>query len=277
MNIFEDEDILLNIGFLLPSISALFNNDLSLLLSDKEKIIKISKNESAPGGNYGEGDILPKDIPAYQCMQENKTIVKILPKEYFGVAIKAVATPIKNRSGKIIGSIAIGKRAWGDDINAHAETFISSFNEISNVIGGVSSAIQDVAISSNNILDEVNETNEYMKKTDEIIGFVQNISKQTNLLGLNAAIESARAGELGKGFGVVANEIRNLSSSSSQSIKEINTVLNKLKTSIESITNNLYENNKLFETQAASIEEINSSIAELNNTAQIIKQISELI
>ncbi len=67
-------------------------------------------------------------------MQEYKTIVINLPKEYFGVPIKAVATPIKNKDGKIIENIAIGKRDWGDDIKTHAETFINSFNEISTVI-----------------------------------------------------------------------------------------------------------------------------------------------
>lgn len=277
MKIFEDEDILINLSYLLPYISSLFGDDISMLVTNREKIIKVVRKDSSAGSNYGEGDSLPNDIPAYICMKENRTVVSNLSKEYFGVPLKAVATPIKNRDGKIIGSIAIGKRDWSNDIDSHAEAFVSSFNEISNIVDSVASGIQDVAKSSNDILNEINKTNEDMKKTNEIIDFVRNISKQTNLLGLNAAIESARAGEMGKGFSVVSNEIRNLSSSTSQSINEITTVLNNLRLSVENITGKVYENNQLFEKQAANIEEINSSISELNNTAQNIKEIAKKI
>ena len=58
------------------------------------------------------------------------------------------------------------------------------------------------------------------------------VSTQTNLLGLNAAIEAARAGEVGKGFTVVASEIRKLSTSTSESIKQIDTVLKNINQSI---------------------------------------------
>ena len=277
MKIFEDEDILNNLSYLLPYISSLLSDDISMLVADREKILKVVRQDSSAGASYGEGDLLPTDIPAYICMKENRTVVSNLSKEYFGIPLKAVATPIKNRDGKIIGCIALGKRDWGNDIDTHAEAFVGSFNEISNIVNSVASGIQDVAKSSNDILNEINKTNEDMKKTNEIIDFVRNISKQTNLLGLNAAIESARAGEMGKGFSVVSNEIRNLSSSTSQSINEITTVLNNLRLSVENITSKVYENNQLFEMQAANIEEINSSIAELNNTAKIIKQIAEKI
>ena len=277
MKNFEDEDILATISYLLPCISSLFGNEINMLVSDKEKIIKVVKHEASVGDHYGEGDLLPSDIPAYICMRENRTVMKNLSKEYFGQPLKTVASPIKNRDGKIIGSIAMGKRDWGNDIDNHAEAFVSSFNEISNIVNSVASGIQDVAKSSNDILNEINKTNEDMKKTNEIIDFVRNIAKQTNLLGLNAAIESARAGEMGKGFSVVSNEIRNLSSSTNQSINEITTVLNNLRLSVENITGKVYENNQLFEMQAANIEEINSSISELNNTAKIIKQIAERV
>lgn len=277
MKIFEDEDMLNNLSYLLPCISLLFGDDISIMVSNKEKILKVVRQDSSVGSNYGEGDLLPNDIPAYQCMKENKTIVNNISKEYFGIPLKAVATPIKDKDGKIIGSIAIGKRDWGNDIDTNAESFVTSFNEISNIMDSVASGIQDVVKSSNDILNEISKTNEDMRETDEIIGFVRNVSKQTNLLGLNAAIESARAGEMGKGFSIVSNEIRKLSSSTNQSINEIATVLNKLKNSVKNITNKVFENNNLFEIQAANIEEINSNILKLNNTAKIIKQIAERV
>ncbi len=66
-----DNDLLANIANLLPSISELFNNEIGFLISDKEKIIKISKSkDGSMGGSYNEGTALPHDIPAYLCQKK---------------------------------------------------------------------------------------------------------------------------------------------------------------------------------------------------------------
>ena len=146
----------------------------------------------------------------------------------------------------------------------------------------VNSSMNSIQQSVNNTSDVINKLNDHSKSIEQITDVIKGISEQTNLLALNAAIEAARAGEQGKGFAVVADEVRNLAEQSGtaagqvQSLingiqKEINNVtlvMNKGVNEVESGTKVVNESNKYFELISNEIKNISVNIQDVNSSIE---------
>ncbi|MDF2531612.1 MAG: chemotaxis protein [Clostridia bacterium] len=87
-------------------------------------------------------------------------------------------------------------------------------------------------------------------------------------------IEAARAGEAGRGFSIVAQEIRKLSSYTGKSVNDIKEVLKKIQDSVTEISNNINESNEIFQEQAAAVQLINASVQEITSTANYLEDIA---
>jgi methyl-accepting chemotaxis protein len=123
----------------------------------------------------------------------------------------------------------------------------------------------------------INELDDSSKKIGDIIQIISGISAQTNLLDLNAAIEAARAGEAGRGFNVVADEIRKLADESNLAAKQISDLIkeNQLKTGSAVNSVNLVEKKiSLGVTKASEVGQIIQSIIE--NIQNISNEIEEI-
>ncbi|UZN23681.1 HAMP domain-containing protein [bacterium 3DAC] len=122
------------------------------------------------------------------------------------------------------------------------------------------------------------ELNQMAENISSIVDTVTEIAEQTNLLALNAAIEAARAGEAGRGFAVVADEIRKLAERSEESASDIRNILRGLLTKIEDIVKEIETKFRVLEEEGQRLMQVADNTAKLGeDTQQIVVKINEII
>lgn len=176
---------------------------------------------------------------------------------------------------KPIAKIATGLFRWElqaaenrDLLLEQAQLVSDSITTIASTIEELNASHEDLAATMQDVANLSDHVSANVNNTDSVIAIIQQIAGQTNLLGLNAAIEAARVGEHGRGFAVVAEEVRKLSDQSHQSAKEIQTTLRELKTSMEVVIDHTRQTAGITREQAKAIESITERAITLQQVGQ---------
>ncbi|AGF55834.1 ligand-binding sensor protein [Clostridium saccharoperbutylacetonicum] len=142
-------------------------------------------------------------------------------------------------------------------------TLTESFEQISSATEELAASSMEVTENQTQLNNEISNVQNLTNEINDILGYIKDIANQTKMLGLNASIEAARVGEMGKGFSVVASEIRKLSETSRETTADIGTLLAKIQ---DSVTKTMQVSNTtldITEQQSAAIEETNASVEEV--------------
>lgn len=252
-----------------PYLNELTLNDIGVTITDTEKYLLFVKGKKIPQ-LVEKGQSIPENTVVAQCLKTGKKVINKVPADVFGFPYIASGIPIKE-NGKIVGAvsfvISIDKHEQLQKLAEELSAGLEELTSASQLIDEGSSKLFNI---SQNLLEKSEDTNQSIGETDEILKFIQGVAKKTNLLGLNASIEAARYGQEGRGFGVVANEIRKLANNSSDSIKKIEEILKNIKQTSNEQNEIINEIFNIAKDQAEAIKNIYSSVQQLYASINIL-------
>ena len=242
------------------------------------KEISISNNLLANLANFLSGFVALMD----EKLEEAETVKK----EYNELQL------LQQKNQEISKELAITSKDLAESVSTvmtSAENIASAQQQISKGVATQSGSINEINHKIREFSKEFNKILESISAITNITNSLNQISNQTNMLALNASIEAARAGEAGRGFNVVADQVRKFAESSRNSVKyanenliQINQIVKLLESELGTIIKNIdsiatitEETSASTEESAAAAEEQSASMQEISATTERLAQLAD--
>lgn len=192
--------------------------------------------------------------------------------ENYGMKVESLETKTPSIKRAIVEAVKIArakesesfsKREGEKEVQQYATKLYAAIEQAAAAAQQLAASSEELAATSQSVANAANKSFEEVNKTSDILDIIRRVSKQTNLLGLNAAIEASRAGEHGRGFSVVASEIRKLAKESNGSASKIDNMLNQFRSSVKSVLQNVEHSNVITQEQVKANQEITQRLDSL--------------
>lgn len=218
-------------------------------------------------GEIGETSSIGAELGASVTQISKSTEKSLSGVEMTGKNLAEVFQSLDNIIASVDAQAAFVNQTSGSvsQMAANVKSVSEATIRANNLATQLSKAAAEGNASVTDSIHAIKQVEDASKKVTEMVSVISQISSQTNLLAMNAAIEAAHAGDAGKGFAVVATEVRNLAESSSKSAKQINVQIKKMLSTVN--------NGVALSEKAGSM--LNSISTDIEATTGLVKQIAD--
>ncbi|MDD4550015.1 MAG: methyl-accepting chemotaxis protein [Syntrophomonadaceae bacterium] len=265
-------------GDFAPLVANMFPEGSFIFMTDLEKIAYRQPSNKFDMPDLQLGQLIAEGGIAHQAITSKKLAAQEVEASVYGVPVLIMSNPCfdEDDNTKVVATfnIALPKQAAFKlrDLSAN---LTGGLGEISTVIEELAASASQISVNEKDLNHKVLEVNRMADQISEVLNFIKQIADETKMLGLNAAIEAARAGETGRGFGVVAEEIRKLSDESKQTVISIRDLINTIKNNVSKTTEISDLTLHSSEEQAAATQEITASIEEISSMAEELDKMAQ--
>lgn len=259
---------------IVPVIKDAFGMDIMMSVTDGYEFLAYWRGDKMVADIH-VGDKLNHDDPMWTSFTTGRKLEQICPADVYGFEFKAITIAIKDGLD-IVGTMGIAISLENETYTREAsEKLLASVNSVENEIretkeysGKIKDSNDAINGSTERIMENVSEIQAFVKS-------IQAISGKTTILSLNASIEAARSGEVGKGFNVVAAEMQKLANDIKIASGKILEIIDTFSADIEDMKKNLSIQSECQESQLRLTEVLVEQIENIEETTQnVIKKIT---
>jgi ligand-binding sensor protein len=217
------------------------------------------------------GQILTSD-PVEEKYRKTAEEIGVDPESYVAAVKNVYMTKEKNvqAAAEVLFIVANTLSKTGFEqlrLSSMSHNLSDNFNQIAAAMEELSATSVNVTNNQHELSNEILSVKKISNEINTILDSIKSIADETKMLGLNAAIEAARAGEAGRGFGVVATEIRTLSQNSKETAIKIMELTTKIQESVDKTIDSSKSTLETTQQQSAAIEEITANLQEVSALA----------
>lgn len=258
---------------ILPEIKDYLGRDVMMGVTDGSKFVGFWQGDKmrAP---VAQGDMLKSDDPMIESFRTGKVIDVIVPTHIHGFPFRSITAPVRDKSRKIVGTIGIGTSLEMiysvETIVGEIKEKLTSAKERFNSFNDTSKKVNEQA---DTILAFMSEISDKSAKIELSAKEISNVSMQTSILAINASVEAAHAGAAGKGFAIVAQEMRKLSNSSREASDKIFSLIKELSESVNRNYDSLRSIQDTIASQQLSSQELSKEIEDAKERAAAVVEV----